>query len=134
MYTTFLASTFRSIRFGLHEAHGKGIALQLNVLIESGSVKVGKDGTFSVNPAKIQDAVASLTRTLMTVEGTGDYARAKDLLDKATLKPEVKAVLDKLTHVPVDIEPQYVTADALTGTTPLLRRPVPPRHAPAPKK
>ena len=30
MYTTFLASAFRSIRFGLNEAHGRGVALQLN--------------------------------------------------------------------------------------------------------
>jgi len=30
MYTTFLASAFRSIRFGFTEAHGKGIALQIN--------------------------------------------------------------------------------------------------------
>jgi hypothetical protein len=30
MYVTFLASAFRSIRFGVTEAHGRGIALQIN--------------------------------------------------------------------------------------------------------
>ena len=45
MYTTFLASAFRSIRFGLNEAHGKGIALQLNYLLDAGAFTVAKDGT-----------------------------------------------------------------------------------------
>ena len=63
MYTTFLASAFRSIRFGLNEAHGKGIALQLNYLLDQGAVVVNADGTFSVVDAKINDAVANLTQT-----------------------------------------------------------------------
>ena len=32
LYTTFLASSFRTLRFGVHEAHGKGMALQFNNL------------------------------------------------------------------------------------------------------
>src|SRR5262249_12412683 len=68
MYTTFLASTFRSIRFGLTEAHGKGVALQLNTLIEAGAFKANPDGTFAVVPAKVRDAVAALARELMTLE------------------------------------------------------------------
>ena len=37
MYTTFLASAFRSIRFGTGEAHGKGMALQLNHFLDTGA-------------------------------------------------------------------------------------------------
>jgi hypothetical protein len=48
MYATFLASAFRSIRFGITEAHGKGIALQLNRLLDEGAFVVNSDGTFSV--------------------------------------------------------------------------------------
>ena len=54
MYTTFLASAFRSIRFGIDEAHGKGMALQLNYLLDAGAVKVAQDGTFAVVPEKIE--------------------------------------------------------------------------------
>ena len=54
MYTTFLASAFRSIRFGINEAHGKGIALQLNYLLDQGAFVVNADGTFSVVDAKIK--------------------------------------------------------------------------------
>ena len=39
LYTTFLASAFRSIRFGVNEAHGKGIAIQLNYLLDQGGVR-----------------------------------------------------------------------------------------------
>jgi Peptidase family M49 len=131
MYTTFLASTFRSIRFGLTEAHGKGIALQLNTLLDAGGFKANADGTFVVVPAKIKDAVAALTRELMTLEAHGDYAAAKDLIAKrAVVRPDVQRVLDRLQGVPVDIEPQFVAADALSGrATP---RAASPRSSPAP--
>ena len=49
MYTTFLASAFRSIRFGVNEAHGRGIAIQLNYLLDAGAFRVNADGTFAVD-------------------------------------------------------------------------------------
>jgi hypothetical protein len=116
MYTTFLASCFRSIRFGVTEAHGKGIALQLNTLIDAGAFKANPDGTFTVVPARIKDAVAGLTREIMTLQAAGDYAKAKDMLAKrAVVRPDVQRVLDRLQGVPVDIEPRFVTADELAG-------------------
>ena len=54
MYTTFLASAFRSIRFGLNEAHGRGVALQLNSLLDAGAFTVRPDGTFTVDRAKVR--------------------------------------------------------------------------------
>jgi hypothetical protein len=115
MYTTFLASSFRSIRFGITEAHGKGIALQLNYLIDHGAFVVNADGTFSVADAKIREAVAGLTHDLMTIEAEGNYAGAQALLKKmVSVRPDVQRVLDKLKDVPVDIEPNFVTAKTLT--------------------
>ena len=112
MYTTFLASCFRSIRFGLTEAHGLGIALQLNTLLDSGGFKIRPDGTFTVDAGKIKGAVAALTRDIMTLQAQGDYAKAKDLLARmAVVRPSVKRVLDRLKNVPVDIEPQFTIAD-----------------------
>jgi hypothetical protein len=117
MYRTFLASAFRSIRFGLTEAHGRGIAIQLNTLLDAGAFVVEPDGTFSVNDAKIKDAVAHLTHDLMTIEAEGNYAKAKELLERlAIVRPEVEAMLGRLTHVPVDIEPRFLTAETLTET------------------
>jgi hypothetical protein len=114
MYTSFLASAFRSIRFGLREAHGKGIALQINTLLDAGAFKVAPSGTFSVDPAKIKDAVRALTTELMTLQASGDRARATSLLEsRAVIRPEVKRVLDRLAKVPIDIEPRFVTAEKL---------------------
>jgi hypothetical protein len=114
MYDTFLASAFRSIRFGVNEAHGRGIALQLNWLLEYGAFTVDKDGAFAVNPAKIRDGVTALTGEIMTLQAAGDYAKAKDMLARlALVRPEVKKVLDRLMDVPVDIEPAFTTAAKL---------------------
>ncbi|WP_163997984.1 dipeptidyl-peptidase 3 family protein [Pyxidicoccus caerfyrddinensis] len=114
MYTTFLASAFRSIRFGVDEAHGKGIALQLNHFLDTGAVKVNADGTFAVVPEKIRASVTSLTKQLMEVQGRGDRKAAELLLAKmGVVRPSVQKVLERLKDVPVDIEPRYVTADEL---------------------
>ena len=114
MYTTFLASAFRSIRFGLNEAHGRGIAIQLNYLLDAGAFTVMPDGTFSVDDAKIAGAVTALTRDIMMIEAQGSYSKAKDLIERlGVLRPSVKKVLDKLTSVPVDIEPRFTSVDKL---------------------
>ena len=115
MYTTFLASAFRSIRFGINEAHGRGQALQLNRLLDAGGFRVAADGTFAVDTAKVKAAVADLTRQLMTIEAHGDYAGAKALLETlAVNRPETLRVLERLKDVPVDIEPRFTTAEQLT--------------------
>ena len=114
MYTTFLASAFRSIRFGVNEAHGRGIAVQLNYFIDAGAFKARPDGTFSVDAAKIGEAVTALTREIMTLQAEGNYAKAKDLIDRlGVVRPEVQKVLDRLAGVPVDIEPKFTTAAQL---------------------
>jgi hypothetical protein len=115
MYTTFLASSFRSIRFGVNEAHGRGIAIQMNYFLDHGAFRVQPDGRFDVDATKMKEAVTSLTHDLMTLQAEGSYEKAKDLIDRlAVVRPEVKAVLDRLTDVPVDIEPQFTTAGELT--------------------
>jgi hypothetical protein len=113
MYTTFLASSFRSIRFGITEAHGRGVAMQMNFLIDHGAFVVRSDGTFSVDPQKMRAAVEALTREIMTLQANGDYKAAAALAASATVRPDVQRVLDKLTAVPVDIAPRFTTALAL---------------------
>ena len=111
MYATFLASAFRSIRFGVNEAHGRGIAIQTNYFLDAGAFKVRQDGTFTVDNAKMGEAVTNLTREIMTLQAEGNYARAKEMLTTlGVVRPEVQKVLDKLTGIPVDIEPKFTTA------------------------
>jgi hypothetical protein len=114
MYTTYLASMFRSIRFGLNEAHGRGVAMQMNYFLDKGGVTVSPDGTFAVNPARIKQNVIDLTRDLMTMQAVGDYAASRQMIATlAVVRPPVQRVLDRLASVPVDIEPRFVTAATL---------------------
>jgi hypothetical protein len=116
LYTSFLASAFRSVRFGLTEAHGKGMALQFNYFLDHGAFVVHPDGTFTVDSAKMKDAVRSLAHDLMTIEAEGNYAGARKMLDTlAVMRPVMQKALDRLGDIPTDIEPAYVTADEITG-------------------
>jgi hypothetical protein len=115
MYITFLASSFRTLRFGLAQTHAKGMALQVNNLFDHGAIRVAADGTFSVDVPKAKKAVVDLTHDIMTIQAHGDYAAAQKLMkSKVTVRPEVQRVIDKLSGVPVDIAPRLVTAEELT--------------------
>jgi hypothetical protein len=109
LYTTFLASAFRSVRFGIKEAHGKGIAMQFNYLTDEGAFKFDPaTKTFSVVPSRIKEAVRKLTHDLLTLEAEGSYEGAARMLDKyGVVRPEMQGALDRLKDVPVDIEPSY---------------------------
>ena len=108
MYVTFLASMFRSIRFGVNEAHGRGIAIQLNWMLDNGAIVVAPDGTFAIVNAKIRDAVATLTGEILTIEAEGSYEKAAAMVKRlGIVRPEVQRVLDRLKDVPVDIEPKF---------------------------
>ncbi|MDE3155412.1 MAG: hypothetical protein KGN76_09940 [Acidobacteriota bacterium] len=114
MYTTFLASAFRSIRFGINEAHGLGQAVQLNYLWDRGGFVLHAGGTFGVDAGRIREGVRALTAELMTLQAEGDVARGRDLLKTlGVIRPPVAALLDRLRDVPVDIAPRFTTADAL---------------------
>jgi hypothetical protein len=112
LYTTYLASNFRSVRFGITEAHGKGVALQFNYLTDEGAFKFDeKSGTFNVDSAKIKEAVRKLTHDILTLQAEGSYDKAKAMLDKyAVIRPQMKGALDRLSDVPVDIEPVFPLA------------------------
>jgi len=112
LYTTYLASAFRSVRFGINEAHGRGVAMQFNYLTDEGAIKLNeRAGTFSVDHTKVKEAVRKLTHDLLTIEAEGSYAKAKAILDKyAVIRTPMKQALDRLTDVPVDIEPLFPLA------------------------
>jgi hypothetical protein len=112
LYTTYLASAFRSVRFGINEAHGRGVAMQFNYLTDEGAIRFNEQaGTFSIDHTKVKEAVRKLTHELLTLEAEGSYDKAKAILDKyALIKPPMKQALDKLMNVPVDIEPVFPLA------------------------
>ena len=71
LYTTYMASMFRSLRFGLSDAHGKGMAIQFNTLMDKGAFAQQADGTFALDLEKFRKAVRELDHDLLTLEATG---------------------------------------------------------------
>src|SRR6266478_1633234 len=119
LYTTYMASMFRSLRFGLSDAHGKGMAIQFNYLMDKGAFVQQADGTFALDLAKFRLAARDLDHDLLTLEAQGDYAGAKKLLDEmGVLHPVLKKAFDRLDGIPSDIEPTFVTADELAPENP----------------
>jgi hypothetical protein len=126
LYTTYLASSFRTLRFGLNDAHGKGMAVQFNFFTDQGAYIEHADGTFSVDIDRMKSAVAELDHDLLTLEAQGDYDGARKMLDElGVVRPRLKKVLDSLLDIPTDIEPIFVTADELAPPAkPLVSSPV----------
>ncbi|HEX8087244.1 MAG TPA: hypothetical protein VF762_00225, partial [Blastocatellia bacterium] len=113
LYTTYLSTSFRSVRFGITEAHGRGQALQFNYLMDEGGIKFNEAaGTFAIDTSRIKEAVRKLTHEILTLQAEGSYEKAKAMLDKyAVIRPEMRKALDRLGNVPVDIEPRFTLAE-----------------------
>ncbi|CAO3700904.1 unnamed protein product [Rhizopus stolonifer] len=114
-WVTFLASAFRSIRFGIQEAHGLGQAMQLNYLIENGGFIYDKESRlFSVDFEKIKMAVADLTRDILILQGDGDKQAVDAFVKKyGSLHEDTKGALARIDNagIPVDIRPIYPLLD-----------------------
>ncbi|KAJ2964464.1 hypothetical protein NQZ79_g589 [Umbelopsis isabellina] len=96
-WVTFLASAFRSIRFGIQEAHGLGQAMQLNYLLEKGGFEVDADGRYRVNFDRIQQAVQDLTHDILILQGDGDKAKVDAFAKKYGKNEEqTKRTLDAI--------------------------------------
>ncbi|KAJ7532444.1 hypothetical protein O6H91_13G003600 [Diphasiastrum complanatum] len=118
VYVSFLAGCFRSIRFGLQEAHGKGQALQFNWIFENGGFVQNGDKTFAVDFNKIKGAVESLSREIMNIQAQGNKVAARLLLERyAVLTPDLHGAINKLENfqIPVDIAPSFDILQLLEG-------------------
>jgi hypothetical protein len=106
-YVTFMTSVFRSIRFGAASAHGKANMVRFNFFLDEGAfVRDATTGRYSVDFDRMEDAMTSLSRLLLTLQGDGDYEGARELTEtKGIITPTLQGDLDRLTeaNIPVDI-------------------------------
>ena len=111
LFVTDAALLFRSMRFGIGEAHGGGAALQWNWYREKGAIVPSADGRFRIDVPKYREAVRNLAEELLMIEATGDYDRAERLLKQYSVStPEIEDVIPKLQDIPVDITPVFTAA------------------------
>ncbi|NJK31153.1 MAG: hypothetical protein HC927_01370 [Deltaproteobacteria bacterium] len=103
---------FRSVRFGVAEAHGKGAAFQINYFLEQGAASFDESNkTFTVDLAKLEAAITSLVRDVVMLQHEGDKAKVDAFLAKyAIMTPAMEQALAKLGGIPVDVQPIYPVA------------------------
>ncbi len=106
-YVTFLAGILRSVRFGASDAHAKANMVRFNFFKQHGAVsRDAKTGRYRVDFDKMTAAMNALSAKLLTIQGDGDYAAAKQLTDRmGTVDAELAGDLERLdqAHIPVDI-------------------------------
>lgn len=109
VFVSFLGSLFRSIRFGLNEAHGKAAAIELNYLWKNGGILYDKTTQkWSIDFASIREGVKKLTAELVILEGNGDGKAVKEFFDRWTyMTPELQASLDQVKDIAIDVMPDY---------------------------
>jgi hypothetical protein len=111
LFVTDAGLLFRSMRFGIGEAHGGGTALEWNWYREKGAIVPSETGRYKIDVSKFREAVRTLAEELLLIEATGDYARAERLLKKyAVSTPEIESVIPRLKDIPVDITPVFAAA------------------------
>ena len=105
-YVTFMASIFRSVRFGVASSHGKANMIRFNYFLERKAFAKNADGTYSIDMENMKAASASLTQLILRIQGDGDYDAAKALvMEKGVITPALQLDLDKIdaAGIPIDI-------------------------------
>ena len=112
-YASYVAGIFRSVRFGVAEAHGRGEMMEFNYLSERGAItRDVATGRYAIDFAKMPGAIASLAKELLEIEATGDRARGERWFAKYDQMPAtLKAALAKAGSVPIDLDPHTAFGD-----------------------
>jgi hypothetical protein len=106
-YSSYVAGIFRSVRYGVAEAHGRAEMMEFNYLVEQKAVnRVG--GKYAVDFGRMPAAIASLAKELLTIEATGDRARAEAWMNRYDKMPaELAEAMKAASKLPVDVWPVY---------------------------
>ena len=106
-YTTFLASIFRSVRFGASSAHGKANMIRFSYFQDKGAFSYDPEtGRYRVDYEKMRQAMNDLSAEILTLQGEGDYEGVAMLVERrGIVSPQLQADLDRLAEndIPVDV-------------------------------
>ena len=106
-YVTFLASIFRSVRFGASSAHGRANIARFNYFKERGAFsRDAASGTYRVDPARMRQAMDALSEQILRYQGDGDYAGVQAFMERyGSIDAELQGDLDRLAGagIPVDV-------------------------------
>jgi len=106
-YSSYVAGIFRTLRYGVAEAHGRAEMMEFNYLVEQNAVN-RTAGKYAVDFARVPGAIASLSKELLTIEATGDRQRAEAWFNRYDKMPvELAEALKAASKLPVDVEPIF---------------------------
>jgi hypothetical protein len=112
-YASYVASIFRTVRFGTGEAHGKAQMMEFNYLAENHALSFS-GGRYTADFTKLPSSLAQLAKELLDIEATGDRGRAEKWFAKYGAMPaELQKVMDTTKDIPVDVSPIFSFADNL---------------------
>ena len=108
-YISYVAGNLRTIRFGIAEPHGRAEMMEFSYMTQQGAItRDATTGKYSVALEKMPPAIAALAKELLEQEATGDRARSEAWFIKyAVLPPELQEALNKVSDIPVDVQPIY---------------------------
>jgi hypothetical protein len=107
-YASYVAGIFRTVRFGLAEAHGRAEMMEFNYLAEQKAIARESSGRYAIHYQRIGPALALLARELLEIEATGDRGRAEKWFAKYDAMPrDLKTALAAASDLPVDIDPVF---------------------------
>ncbi|HEX6376285.1 MAG TPA: hypothetical protein VFZ91_11260, partial [Allosphingosinicella sp.] len=109
LLATYFAGIFRSVRFGIDEAHGRGAAMQYDYLKDKGAFAWdGGAKRFRIDYGRMESGLKDLLAELVRLQGNGDYAGTKAFFERhAKLDDHARAVLATNSAIPTDIQPVY---------------------------
>jgi hypothetical protein len=109
LWATYFTGIFRSMRFGIEAAHGKGAAAQYGYLKDKSAFAwdAGK-GRYVIDEARMETGVRDLLREELMLQATGDYEGTQAFFDRwAHLDAQAEAAIAAMNAIPVDIRPIY---------------------------
>ena len=109
MWATYFTGLFRSMRFGIEEAHARGAAAQYGYLLARGAFRFDEaSDLFVLDEARMESALKDLLQEELMLQAKGDYAGTVAFFDRyAKLDAHGQAAIARMERIPVDIRPIY---------------------------
>ncbi|MEP6644526.1 MAG: Zn-dependent hydrolase [Acidobacteriaceae bacterium] len=107
-YASYIAGIFRTVRFGIGEAHGQAEMMEFNYLLEHQAIQRQQSGRYAIDYARMPEVLAALTKELLDIEAKGARERAENWFKKYDVMPaDLQESLKSTSDLPVDIDPIF---------------------------
>lgn len=115
-YVTFMAGTFRSVRFGAASAHGKSNMMRYNYFEKVGAFTRSDKGIYTINFDKMKVAMTNMVTEILTIQGDGNYELAKKMIKENGVVPaHLQADLDRINNAGIPKDIRYKQGEKVLG-------------------